>query len=99
MALESGRRVSAELADFAPRWLEQGQVSRESLIARIEADRVALFVTPNWFWTKDPGFSAYLERCYRQPVVFPRKQGSGIPRMLVFEHVDTPRPCLSIDEK
>ena len=93
VALKSGRRVSAELADFAPRWLVLGLVSRESLIERIEADNVELFVTPNWFWTKDREFSAYLERCYLQPVVFERKPGSGIPRILVFEHVRGPRPC------
>lgn len=93
VTLKAERRVSAELADFAPRWLALGLVSRESLIERIEADRVELFVTPNWFWTKDLVFSAYLERCYHPPVVFRRKPGSGIPRILVFDHRSGPRPC------
>jgi hypothetical protein len=93
VALKAGRRVSAGFADFAPRWLALGLLSRESLIERIEADNVELFVTPNWFWTKDREFSGYLNRCYLQPVVFEREPGSGIPRILVFEHVRGPRPC------
>jgi hypothetical protein len=93
VALKAGLRVSYGLADLAPRWLDMGIISRESVVEQIEADNVELFVSPNWFWTKDEWFRGYLERCYEKPVIFPREPGNGIPRMFVFVHKKEPKPC------
>jgi hypothetical protein len=93
VALETGAKVSAELADLAPRWINNGTVSRAEVVARIEADQVEHFITPAWFYLRDPFFADYLRRCYDQPTTYPREHGSGIPRILVFRHRSAPRPC------
>lgn len=94
VALETGAKVSADLADLAPRWFKTGAVLREEVVERIEADQVEHFITPAWFYVRDPFFRNYLRRCYNEPTVYPREKGSGIPRILVFRHRRVPRPCL-----
>jgi len=96
VALAGGWRVAGELADLAPRWIEQGTVSREEITSRIERDGVAALVTPPWNLTRDPYFKAYLSSCYGPPTIFspPSNQpGEGIPDILVFRHLDQASPC------
>jgi hypothetical protein len=86
IALAANRRVAGELADLAPRWIQLGTVTRQSVVGAIEADRIRFFITPRWFYFKDPYFKTYLSRCYDPPRVFPRPQGDGggIPDVLVY---------------
>ena len=93
VALHSGRRIAAELADLDPRWFFTGVMSREDVIDRIERDHVELFITPAWFFQSDPHFAAYLRRCYDEPTIFPRADGSGIPKILLYRRRAIPRPC------
>lgn len=95
VALDGGRRVAGELADLAPRWIEEGTVSRRSVITGIENDAVGALVTPAWLLVQDPEFRAYLDRCYRRPQVYPRPRtgdGRGVPDLLLFWRNDLPRP-------
>lgn len=94
VALETGAKVSADLADLAPRWIKHGAVQREDVVARIESYQVEHFITPAWFYVHDSFFRGYLRRCYGEPTIYPRENGSGIPRILVFRHHAEPRPCL-----
>lgn len=96
VALRSGRRVSGELADLAPRWFSTGVVRREEVLAAIERDSVGLLVTPRFAFVRDPIFKSYLERCFERPSIFPRAvgPGSGIPDILVYRRRDVARPCL-----
>ena len=97
VALESGRRVSGEMADLAPRWIRQGTVGRIELTTKVENDGVGALITPRWLLVKDPYFRAYLTRCYQPPTVYPRAQtweGGGLPDMLVFIRNNLDRPCL-----
>jgi hypothetical protein len=55
VALHSGLRVSGELADLDPRWLEAGTVSHEEVVSRIERDGVAAVITSPWFMVHGPG--------------------------------------------
>ena len=96
VALESGRRVSGELADLNPSWIEAGAISREEVVSRIEHDAVAALITPPWFLVQDPYFRSYLAACYEQPKVFPPPEtgpGEGLPEVLLFPHIPGASPC------
>ena len=91
VATNANRRVSGELADLAPRWIEMKQITPESIVEQIETDRVRYFVTPHWYYVKDPFFRAYLQRCYGPAQRFPRLaggEGHGIPELLLLRHRD-----------
>ena len=88
VAVKAGRRISGELADLAPRWLQQGTVDRREVVALAERDRVAFFLTPRGFYEHDPFFRAYLAQCYEAPRLFARAlgDGRGVPPIDVFRH-------------
>jgi hypothetical protein len=90
VALETGLRFAGEQADLAPRWIQQGSVSRQDILDRAEADHVRWFITPNMFFERDPFFRQYLERCYGPPTAFPRPSGDGrgIPNINVYRRRD-----------
>jgi hypothetical protein len=91
VALQSGLRVSGELADLDLIWIGKGTVTREQVVSRIERDGVAAVITPPWFMVQDPYFRSYLMACYREPKVFSPPEsgpGAGLPDILVFPHVD-----------
>jgi hypothetical protein len=91
LALSLDRRVSGEMADLAPRWIQLGLVTRQSVIERIEADRVKVLVTPSGSMDKDPVFREYLSRCFGPPTSFSRAtegEGTGIPRVNLYVRLD-----------
>lgn len=89
VALAGGLRISADRADFVTRWLARGQVSREALIADIEAHHVRYFITPRMYYAQDPLFLHYLEGCFRDYKVQQRapamRPGFGIPDIVILE--------------
>jgi len=96
VALDSGRRVSGELADLNPIWIQAGMIKREEVVSRIERDGVEAVITPAWFLVQDPYFSAYLDRCYEPPKIYQPAEGGdgdGIPDILVFHHVHGNAQC------
>jgi hypothetical protein len=96
LALHSGLRVSGELADLNPGWIEAGTVERENVVSRIERDGVAVVVTPPWGLAQDTYFKSYLLACYQKPKpFFPRENGpgEGVPLLLVFAHIQGTTPC------
>ncbi len=96
VALENGARVSGELADLNPNWIEAGAIARDDVVRRIERDRVAAVVTPPWFLVQDPYFRAYLLACYGRPTSFEAPAdgpGSGLPDIAVFPRTDAAYPC------
>jgi hypothetical protein len=96
-ALESGHRVAGELADLAPRWIEQKIVTPAFVISKIEGDGVGAVVTPLWQLVQNPQFRAYLATCYERPERYPRPAGGdgrGIPDLYVFLRKKAARPCL-----
>jgi hypothetical protein len=96
VALAGGWRVAGELADLAPRWIEQGTISREHITSSIEQDGVAAVVTPPWMLVKDPYFKAYLASCYDKPTTLRRRvgrPGQGIPDILIYRHNENGYPC------
>ena len=93
VGLLADRKVAGQLADLDPRWVKLGMMEREEVATTIETDGVTYFITPRWFWVKDPYFNRYLRQCYSKPRVFPRYEGSGIPDLLVFKHT-AQRPCI-----
>ena len=96
VALASGRRVSGELADLNPSWIEAGVVGREEVVSRIERDRVVAVITPPWFLVQDPYFRSYILACYQKPTVFSPPEsgpGQGLPEILVFPHIRSTSPC------
>jgi hypothetical protein len=96
VALQSGLRVSGELADLNPSWIKAGVIGREEVVSRIERDHVAAVITPPWFLVQDPYFRSYLATCYQPPKVFsPPKSGPGewLPDIVVFPHIHSPSPC------
>jgi len=96
VALDSGRRVSGELADLNPIWIQAGAISREEVVSRIERDGVTAVITPAWFLVQDPYFSSYLAACYDQPKVFAPPEagpGYGLPDVLLFPHIRGNSPC------
>ena len=96
VALESGVRVSGELADLNPNWIDAGAITRDEVVSRIERDHVAAVVTPPWFLVQDPFFRAYLTACYGAPKVFNFPEegpGSGLPDILFFPRTGAAFPC------
>jgi len=96
VALESGVRVSGELADLNPNWIDGGAITRDEIVDRIERDGVAAIVTPPWFLVQDSYFRAYLVNCYTGPKVFRYPEegpGAGLPDILVFRRTDATYPC------
>jgi hypothetical protein len=96
LALYSGRRVSGELADLNPNWLEAGTVRPEEVVSRIEHDGVAAVISPPWGLVENPYFKSYLFACYQKPKPFlpPLSgPGEGLPFFLVFTHVHDTTPC------
>jgi hypothetical protein len=97
LALHSGRRVSGELADLNPNWIEAGTVGPEAVVSRIERDGVAAVITPPWGLVQNPYFKSYLFACYEKPKPFfrpPSGPGEGLPPfILVFTHLPGPLPC------
>jgi hypothetical protein len=96
VALHSGLRVSGELADLNPTWLEAGTVNRQEVVSRIEHDGVAVVVTSPWFMAQDAYFWSYLMACYQPPKVFPPPDsgpGAGLFDILVYPHIPGTSPC------
>jgi hypothetical protein len=96
LALHNGLRVSGELADLNPNWIEAGTVRPEEVVSRIERDGVAAVVSPPWGLPQDPYFKSYLLACYQKPEPFFPPQsgpGEGLPFLLVFTHIHSPSPC------
>jgi hypothetical protein len=92
----SGLRVSGELADLNPGWIEAGTVKREDVVSRIEHDAVSTVITPPYGLVQDPYLKSYLLVCYDQPKpVFPPESGpgEGLPFFLVFTHTQGIGPC------
>jgi hypothetical protein len=95
-AVEGGRRVAGELADLAPRWIEQGVVTPGFVIGKIENDAVGALVTPLWLLVQNPQFRSYLQACYQRPQRYPRPRGGdgrGLPDLYVFLRKKVARPC------
>jgi hypothetical protein len=96
LALESGLRVSSELADLNPSWVEGGTVKAADIISRVEHDAVAAVITPPFGLIQDPDFKSYLLTCYEKPrPIFPPESGpgEGLPFILAFTHVGGTTPC------
>ena len=96
LALHSGLRVSGELADLNPSWVEAGTVKGEEIVSRIERDGVAAVITPPFGLIQDPYFKSYLLACYEKPQpFFPPESGpgEGLPLILVFTHLRSTTPC------
>jgi hypothetical protein len=96
LALHSGLRVSGELADLNPGWMEAGTVKSEEVVSRIERDGVAAVITPPWGLVQDPYFKSYLFACYQKPKpLFPPQSGpgEGLPFFLVFTHIQSIASC------
>ena len=96
VALHSGMRVSGELVDLNPSWIEAGVIRREDIVSRIERDGVSAIITPPWFLVQDPYFRSYLIACYEKPMAFPPPEGApgeGLPVILVFPHNKNASPC------
>jgi hypothetical protein len=91
LALKSGLRVSGELADLNPVWIEGGSIKPEEVVSRIERDGVAAVISPPWGLVQDPTFKSYLFACYQKPrPFFPPHSGPGDrlpPFILVFDHL------------
>ena len=97
VALYGGFRVSGDLADLNPTWLEAGTVRHEDVVSRIERDGVAAVVTSPWFMAESPYFRAYLMACYEVPTIFSPPDsgaGSGLFDILVYRHREGASPCL-----
>ena len=91
VALEANRKVAGQLADLATRWFKLGILDREEIARTLEADHIRYFVTPRWFYMKDPFFAAYLRKCYETPKEFRRiahGPGHGIPSIWLYRHND-----------
>ena len=96
LALQSSLRVSSELADLNPSWVEAGTVKGEEIVSRIERDGVAAVISPAFGLVQDPYFKSYLLACYEKPQpVFPPDSGpgEGLPFILVFTHLRNTSPC------
>jgi hypothetical protein len=96
LALHSGLRVSAELADLNPSWVEGGTVKAEEIVSRIERDHVAAVITPPFGLIQNPPFKSYLKTCYDQPRPFLPPEsgpGEGLPFILAFTHLGGTTPC------
>jgi hypothetical protein len=89
VALDSGLRVSADLADVDARWLDAGTVTSSDIISRIESDHVGAIVTSPWAITQRPDFRDYIISCYEIPKVYDPPDdgpGSDVFPILVYRH-------------
>jgi hypothetical protein len=89
VALHSGLRVSGELADLNPTWLDAGTVKPEDVVSRIESDGVSAVISPPFGLVQNPTFKKYLLTCYEKPKPFLAPEsgpGSGLPFFMVFTH-------------
>ena len=78
LALRSGLRVSGELADLNPVWVEGGSIKPDEVVSRIERDGVAAVISPPFGLVNDPYFKSYLFACYAKPrPFFPPQSGPG----------------------
>ena len=97
LALRSGLRVSGELADLNPVWVEGGSVRPEEIVSRIERDGVAAVISPPFGLVNDPYFKSYLFACYGKPRPFFPPQsgpGAGLPSfIMVFDHLQGRIAC------
>src|SRR5262249_13966863 len=97
LALRSGQRVSGELADLNPVWVEGGSIRPDEIVSRIERDGVAAVISPPFGLVNDPYFKAYLFACYGKPRPFFPPQsgpGAGLPSfIMVFDHLQSRIPC------
>lgn len=93
VALKTGRRVAANLADLDPVWFQTGALAREDIVDKIEADHVTYFIIGNWHNAADTYFKNYLMHCYHPPKEFPQLPHSAVPSLFVFRHREK-RPCL-----
>jgi hypothetical protein len=96
LALESGLRVSSELADLNPSWVEGGTVKAEDIVARIERDNVAAVITPPFGLIQNPYFKSYLLTCYDKPRPFFAPEngpGQGLPFILAFTRLPNAPSC------
>jgi hypothetical protein len=83
------------LADLAPQWIINENVSRASIVAQIENDQVGFFASEaDNFYLMDPFFQRYLEKCFEEPVEFPPVKGEGhrLQELWLFPHRKV-RPC------
>jgi len=97
LALKTGRRVSGELADLNPSWVEAGTVRPEEVVSRIEADRVGAVISPPFGLLQDVYFKSYLLTCYQRPTLFSPPEGepgAGLPSILFFRRIASDWPCL-----
>jgi hypothetical protein len=90
VALRISRRIAAEQADLAPRWIQMGLVDWRDVINAIEQDHIRVFVTMKRVYMNEPSFRNYLFRCYDKPQRFPSTigDGSGVPDIYLFRHRD-----------
>jgi hypothetical protein len=97
LALRSGLRVSGELADLNPVWIEGGSVEPAEVVSRVERDGVAAVISPPFGLVQDPYFKSYLFACYQKPrPFFPPQSGAGAglpPFIMVFDHLQDRIPC------
>jgi hypothetical protein len=96
LGLHSGLRVSGELADLNPSWVEGGTVKAEDIVSRVEHDGVAAVITPPFGLIQDPYFKSYLKACYDQPRPIPPPEngpGEGLPFILAFTRIGGTTLC------
>lgn len=89
LALRSGLRISGELADLNPNWIEAGTVKPEVVVSRIERDGISAVITPPFGLVQNPYLKSYLLTCYEKPKPFLPPEsgpGSGLPFFMVFTH-------------
>ena len=67
IALKTGRRVAANLADLDPVWFQIGVLSRKDIVDKIETDHATYFIIGNWHNATDTYFKDYLMHCYHLP--------------------------------
>jgi hypothetical protein len=97
LALQTGLRVSGELADLNPSWVEAGAVRADDVVSRIEADHVGAVISPPFGLLQDAYFKSYLLTCYQRPSLFSppeRGPGAGLPSILFFRRTASDSPCL-----
>jgi hypothetical protein len=97
LALQTDLRVSGELADLNPSWVEAGAIKPEEIVSRIEADHVGVVISPPAGLLQDGYFKSYLLTCYQRPSLFSPPEvgsGSGLPSLLFFRRIARDSPCL-----
>ena len=97
VALKTGRRMAANLADIDPVWFQLGILSREDILNKIEKDFVTYVIFGNWYNASDNFFKNYMINCYEPPKEFPKLPNSKIPALFVFRHRDN-RPCVPLNQ-